>query len=83
MLTKSEAKRLVHKITVTSLRRHKASKLFPDIKKESEHKKLDEAMEELAAFLEKRGKLDEQSSEADAGGKGGPEEAEVPAVRKS
>lgn len=79
MLTKSEAKRLVHQTTVNSLRGRSATKLFQGNYTSNDFKKLDAAMVELADFIEKRGKL---GTKTDAGGESGPEATEVPAVRE-
>ena len=70
-MKKAEAKRLAHELTVKSLRKHSAKALFRnDSFTDSDWKKLDEAISDLADFLEKRGKLDQ----TDASGKSEPEE---------
>lgn len=79
MLTKSEAKQLVHQTTVNSLRSRPAAKLFQGKYSVNDYKKLDAAMTELANFIEKRGKL---GPKTDASGEGGPTEVEVPVVRE-
>lgn len=79
MISKAEAKSMVHKLAADSLRRNGAGKLFKgnDLR-DGDIKKLNAAMEELAVFLEKRGKL----VKTNVGGESGSEEAEVPTVRE-
>lgn len=81
-MTKTEAKALVHLMTVTSLRKHTAKRLFKGDYTDADYAKLDKELEELAVFLSKRGKLEDQNAgKTDAGGESGAGEAAVSAVR--
>lgn len=82
MITKAQAKKLIHRMVVQSLHDHPAEKLFKGSYSKSDYKKLQKEMDALKEFLTKRGKLNEDD-QTDASGESGSEEAEVSAVRKS